>query len=160
MTECVLSKEQQAAVLRAWDGVSVIDLLILAANEGAEAARSIHADSRDAKRYRFIAAKPGWTQRFAGQVVYINWNGSKEAFDAAVDDAIQESPSPLVRMVGTADGASADTARLNWVETHLLRDASMRFPNGSFKTVNAWSIASHRKDLREAIDAAMAASGG
>ena len=48
-----------------------------------------------------------------------------------------------------------DTARLDWMEKSLLREASMRFPDGSFKAVNAWSIASARTDLREAIDAAM-----
>lgn len=55
--------------------------------------------------------------------------------------------------------AQADAKRLEWMQTHLLRsDASMRFADGTFKTVNAWSIASARTDLREAIDAARAKS--
>jgi hypothetical protein len=53
---------------------------------------------------------------------------------------------------------STDTERLDFMEKHLLREASMRFSDGSFKAVNAWSIASAGTDLRQAIDAARSGS--
>lgn len=46
-----------------------------------------------------------------------------------------------------------DVARLDFMEKNLLREATMRFDNGSMKAVNAWSIASVGTNLRDAIDA-------
>lgn len=63
-------------------------------------------------------------------------------------------------ILATASAAPAeqarDAARLQWMIDNLWREASMRFDDGSFKTVNAWTIASADKDLRAAIDAAIA----
>ncbi len=56
------------------------------------------------------------------------------------------------------DDVAKDAKRLDWMEKNLIRDASMRFEDGTFKAVNAWAIASASTDLREAIDAAIAAS--
>lgn len=53
---------------------------------------------------------------------------------------------------------ATDTKRLNFMQDNLLRDASMRFDDGSFKAVNAWTIASAGKDLRAAVDAMIAAA--
>jgi hypothetical protein len=52
-------------------------------------------------------------------------------------------------------GMRADVARLNWF-SHQTKEASMRFDDGTFKVVKAWSIAATFDDLRTAIDAAMA----
>lgn len=49
-----------------------------------------------------------------------------------------------------------DKARLDGMEKQLLRKASMRFDDGTFKAVNAWSIASAGTNLREALDTALA----
>ena len=51
-----------------------------------------------------------------------------------------------------------DTKRLDWMQKHLLRDATIRLSNGDMKAVNAWAISSADKDLRGAIDAVIAAA--
>lgn len=72
-------------------------------------------------------------------------------FAAADHDNPKRSPV-------SAEGLERDAARLTWMQEKLIREASMRFPDGSFKSVNAWSIASAGTDLREAVDAAIAAA--
>lgn len=50
-----------------------------------------------------------------------------------------------------------DAERLDWMAKHLLRpESSIRLADGTFKSCNAWAIASANDDLREAIDAARA----
>lgn len=58
------------------------------------------------------------------------------------------------------DTNAADTARLDFFAEHCLREASMRFDDGTFKAVNAWTIAAAGKDLRAAIDAMREAAHG
>jgi hypothetical protein len=53
--------------------------------------------------------------------------------------------------------AETDAARLEFFATACLRDGSIRFDDGRFEAVKAWSIASHDSDLRAAIDAMRAA---
>lgn len=53
------------------------------------------------------------------------------------------------------EAAEVDVKRLDWFAKHSMREASMRFDDGSFKAVNAWTIASSGTDLRTAIDAAL-----
>jgi hypothetical protein len=49
----------------------------------------------------------------------------------------------------------ADAGRMSWLSNQT-KEASIRFDDGTFKTVKAWSIAATFDDLRTAIDAAMA----
>lgn len=53
------------------------------------------------------------------------------------------------------DAAREDTKRLDWMDSHP-QEGSMRFPDGTFRTVKAWAISAHEKwALRDAIDAAI-----
>lgn len=57
----------------------------------------------------------------------------------------------------TCSQEEADAARLDWMATHLHRIGEIHLPEGK-KDCHAWAISSARNDLREALDAAIAAS--
>lgn len=71
-----------------------------------------------------------------------------------------EPDALLMRAADEIERLRADRDRLDWLAKHRC-DASIRV-NGTLdvKAVNAWGIASDGADLREAIDAVMAAEKG
>jgi hypothetical protein len=49
-------------------------------------------DARDAARYRWLTESPGYIRpHLNGQAVYVNWSGTKQALDTAIDQAIASS---------------------------------------------------------------------
>jgi len=65
----------------------------------------------------------------------------------------------LKRLLDQAQSDAEDAHRLQFIQDHLMRKATMRFegPPIEFKDVNAWAISSEKTDLREALDAVMRA---
>jgi len=60
------------------------------------------------------------------------------------------------------DATEKDAARLEWFATHCMRDASIRLDDEDhavFRARTAWAISSDGKDLRAAIDDAIAEGG-
>ena len=58
-------------------------------------AQPIHrvaGDATDAERYRWIAENPGYIRpHLNGQAVYVNWSGTRDALNNAIDAAIAAS---------------------------------------------------------------------
>ena len=59
----------------------------------------------------------------------------------------------IATLTAALEAAKKDAERLDWCAKNLLRDASIRLEDGTFKACKAWSIASATPDLRGAIDA-------
>lgn len=60
-------------------------------NEQVEAAGGVEAwraTAIGAERYRWIRERPGYIRHLGTHVFYLNWNGSEESLDAAIDAAI------------------------------------------------------------------------
>jgi hypothetical protein len=74
----------------------------------------------------------------------------------ALSDELKLAQDRVAYMQASIDQLQADRVRLDYMQKHLLRDASIRLEGtNDFISVNAWAISSANTDLREAVDAFM-----
>jgi hypothetical protein len=65
-----------------------------ASHAGAVDDRPLYSTRQDAARYRWLTESPGFIRpHLNGQAVYVNWSGSKQALDTAIDAAIAANTS-------------------------------------------------------------------